>query len=230
MGKCVADSAESSTGHRARLRERLFEGGGEALLDHELVEYLLTLTIRRIDTKPIAKRLISQFGGIGQLLGADAVTLKREGLSDAAIGALKIAEATALRLLETRFEQRPILSSWDALGDYLQAAMAHSPIEEVRVLFLNAKNMLLANEAMWRGSVDEAAVHVREVISRAMALGATAIIIVHNHPSGDPSPSQQDIRLTKDLIEAGRHMRVTVHDHIIVGSQGRSSMKALGLI
>ena len=106
------------------------------------------------------------------------------------IGALKIAEASALRLLETRVEGRPILSSWDALGDYLQAAMAHSPVEEVRVLFLNAKNMLLANEAMWRGSVDEASVHVREVISRAIALGATAIIIVHNHPSGDPSPSQ----------------------------------------
>jgi len=195
-----------------------------------LVEYLLTLTIKRIDTKPIAKRLIGQFGGIGQLLGADAATLGREGLSETTIAALKIAEATALRLLEARVEGRPILSSWDALGDYLQAAMAHSPIEEVRVLFLNAKNMLLANEAMWRGSVDEAAVHVREVISRAIQLGATAIIIVHNHPSGDPSPSSQDIRLTKDLIDAGRHMRVTVHDHVIVGSQGRSSMKAMGLI
>lgn len=226
----MADSADDSAGHRARLRERLFEGGSKALLDHELIEYLLALTIPRRDTKPMAKRLISQFGGIGQLLGADAATLKREGLSDASIAALKIAEASALRLLESRFEQRPILSSWDALGDYLQAAMAHSAIEEVRVLFLNAKNMLLANEAMWRGSVDEAAVHVREVISRAIALGATAIIIVHNHPSGDPSPSSQDIRLTKDLIEAGRHMRVTVHDHVIVGSQGRSSMKALGLI
>ncbi len=107
--------------------------------------------------------------------------------------------------------------------------MAHSPVEQVRVLFLNAKNMLLANEAMWTGSVDEASVHVREVIARAIALGATAIIIVHN-PSGDPSPSQQDIRLTKDLIEAGRHMKITVHDHVIVGSQGRSSMKAMGLI
>jgi DNA repair protein RadC len=230
MGSCVADSAEQSTGHRARLRERLFEGGPKALLDHELVEYLLTLTIKRIDTKPMAKRLINQFGGVGQLLGADSETLRREGLSDPSIAALKIAEATALRLLETRFEQRPILSSWDALGDYLQAAMAHSPIEEVRVLFLNAKNMLLANEAMWRGSVDEAAVHVREVISRAIQLGATAIIIVHNHPSGDPSPSSQDIRLTKDLIEAGRHMKISVHDHVIVGSHGRSSMKALGLI
>ena len=230
MGECVADSADDSTGHRARLRRRLFVGGSKALLDHELVEYLLALAIPRRDTKPMAKALIARFGGVGPLLSADSDALRREGLSEGVIGALKIAEATALRLLETRVEGRPILSSWDALGDYLQAAMAHSPVEEVRVLFLNAKNMLLANEAMWRGSVDEAAVHVREVISRAIALGATALIIVHNHPSGDPSPSQQDIRLTKDLIEAGRHMKVTVHDHVIVGSQGRSSMKALGLI
>ena len=226
----MADQPSNASGHRSRLRARLFEGGGKALLDHELVEYLLALAIPRRDTKEQAKALIARYGGIGPLLSADAERLRREGLSDGVIGALKIAEATALRLLETRIEERPILSSWDALGDYLQAAMAHSPIEEVRVLFLNAKNMLLANEAMWRGSVDEASVHVREVISRAIQLGATAIIIVHNHPSGDPSPSSQDIRLTKDLIEAGRHMRVTVHDHVIVGSQGRSSMKALGLI
>ena len=226
----MADSGAGSTGHRARLRQRLFDEGGKSLLDHELVEYLLALAIPRRDTKAQAKALIDHFGGIGPLLDADAGTLRREGLSDGIIGALKIAEATALRLLETRIEGKPILSSWDALGDYLQAAMAHSPIEVVRVLFLNAKNMLLSNEAMWRGSVDEAAVHVREVISRAIQLGATAIIIVHNHPSGDPSPSAQDIRLTKDLIEAGRHMRVAVHDHVIVGSQGRSSMKALGLI
>jgi DNA repair protein RadC len=224
------NSAGQSSGHRARLRQRLFDGGGKALLDHELVEYLLALAIPRRDTKAQAKMLIDRFGGIGPLLSADAEALRREGLSDGVVAALKIAEAAALRLLETRIEGRPILSSWEALGDYLQAAMAHSPVEEVRVLFLNAKNMLLANEAMWRGSVDEAAVHVREVISRAISLGATAIIIVHNHPSGDPSPSQQDIRLTRDLIEAGRHMRVTVHDHVIVGSQGRSSMKALGLI
>ena len=226
----MADHAPSASGHRARLRQRLFDGGGEALLDHELVEYLLALAIPRRDTKAQAKSLIARFGGIGPLLCADAEALRREGLSDGMIGALKIAQATVLRLLETKIEGRPVLSSWDALGDYLQAAMAHSPVEEVRVLFLNAKNMLLANEALWRGSVDEASVHVREVIARSIALGATAIIIVHNHPSGDPSPSQQDIRLTRDLIEAGRHMRVTVHDHVIVGTQGRSSMKALGLI
>ena len=226
----MGQSDHHGEGHRARLRQRLLEGGESALLDHELVEYLLALAIPRRDTKAQAKQLIDRFGGIGPLLAADSEALRREGLTDGMIGALKIAEASALRLLETRIEGRPVLSSWEALGDYLQARMGHSPVEEVRILFLNARNMLLANEALWRGSVDEAAVHVREVIARAIALGATAIIIVHNHPSGDPSPSSQDIRLTRELIEAGRHMKVTVHDHVIVGRQGRSSMKALGLI
>ena len=219
-----------SSGHRARLRKRFLDGGSTGFHDYELIEYLLTLSIPRVDTKPLAKRLIHDFGGIGPLLGASADALRREGLTDAAIGALKIAEATALRLLETRIEGQPVLSSWDALGDYLHATMAHRRTEEVRILFLNAKNMLLANEALWQGSVDEASVHVREVIARAIALGATALIIVHNHPSGDPTPSQQDIRLTRDLVEAGRHMKVTVHDHVIVGASGRTSMRATGLI
>jgi len=224
------DDTPGASGHRARLRQRLLDSGAGGLLDHELVEYLLALTIPRVDTKPRAKRLLHDFGGIGPLLSASADTLRRDGLTDPTIAALKIAQATALRLLETRVEARPILSSWDALCDYLHAAMAHSRVEEVRVLFLNAKNMLLANEALWQGSVDEASVHVREVIARAIALGATALIIVHNHPSGDPSPSQQDIRLTRDLVEAGRHMKVTVHDHVIVGASGRTSMRAMGLI
>jgi DNA repair protein RadC len=224
------DYAETASGHRARLRKRLLDGGAAGFHDYELLEYLLALTIPRVDTKPLAKRLLHDFGGIGPLLGASADTLRREGLTDPTIGALKIAEATALRLLEVRMESGPVLSSWDALSDYLHAAMAHSPVEQVRVLFLNAKNMLLANEALWQGSVDEASVHVREVIARAIALGATALIIVHNHPSGDPTPSQQDIRLTRDLVEAGRHMKVTVHDHVIVGAQGRTSLRAMGLI
>jgi DNA repair protein RadC len=231
MDARISKSGEADkAGHRGRLRERLLEGGAAGFHDYELIEYLLTLTIPRVDTKPLAKRLLNDFGGIGPLLGASADTLRREGLSDAAVGALKIAEATALRLLETRIEGRPVLSSWEALGDYLHATMAHRRTEEVRVLFLNAKNMLLANEALWQGSVDEASVHVREVIARAIALGATALIVVHNHPSGDPTPSQQDIRLTRDLVEAGRHMKVTVHDHVIVGAQGRTSMRAMGLI
>src|SRR6185503_2111631 len=138
----MGDQPTDSAGHRARLRQRLFEGGGKALLDHELVEYLLALAIPRRDTKAQARELIAKFGGIGPLLSASAETLKREGLSDTVIGALKIADATALRLLETRVEGQPVLSSWDALCDYLHAAMAHSRTEQVRVLFLNAKNML----------------------------------------------------------------------------------------
>ena len=230
-GHVTADgNARQSAGHRARLRRKLLDAGPDAFHDYELLEYLLSLTIPRVDTKPLAKRLLHDFGGIGPLLSASPDSLKRERLSEATIAALKIAQATALRLLEARIEDKPVLSSWDALGDYLYAAMAHARIEEVRVLFLNAKNMLIANEALWQGSVDEASVHVREVIARAIALGATAIIIVHNHPSGDPSPSQQDIRLTRDLVEAGRHMKVTVHDHVIVGANGRTSMRAMGLI
>ena len=224
------DEAEGASGHRARLRHRLLAAGAEAFQDYELIEYLLALTIPRVDTKPLAKRLIHDFGGIGPLLSANSDTLRREGLTDPTIGALKIAQATALRLLESRLEEKPVLSSWASLGDYLHAAMAHARVEEVRILFLNTKNMLIANEALWRGSVDEASVHVREVIARAIALGATALIIVHNHPSGDPTPSNQDIRLTRDLVEAGRHMKVAVHDHVIVGAQGRTSMRALGLI
>ena len=231
MDARVSKPEESdSAGHRARLRKRLLEAGADGFHDYELIEYLLTLTIPRVDTKPLAKRLLHDFGGIGGLLGASADRLRREGVSEAAIAALKIAEATALRLLEARIEGQPILSSWDALGDYLHAAMAHKRVEEVRILFLNAKNMLLANEALWQGSVDEASVHVREVIARAIALGATALIIIHNHPSGDPTPSQQDIRLTRDLVDAGRHMKVTVHDPVIVGANGRTSMRAMGLI
>jgi DNA repair protein RadC len=229
-GRAITNEENDSAGHRSRLRKRLLDAGPGGFHDYELVEYLLTLTIPRVDTKPLAKRLIEDFGGIGPLLCASAGALKREGLSEATIAALKIAEATALRLLETRTEEAPILSSWDALGDYLHAAMAHRRTEEVRILFLNARNMLIANEALWQGSVDEASVHVREVIARAIALGATALIVVHNHPSGDPTPSQQDIRLTRELVEAGRHMKVTVHDHVIVGAQGRTSMRAMGLI
>jgi len=229
-GHASTTGEKDSAGHRSRLRKRFLDGGLKGFHDYELIEYLLSLTIPRVDTKPLAKRLLDDFGGIGALLGASAGALRREGISEAAIGALKIAEATALRMLEARIEGQPVLSSWEALGDYLHAQMAHRRTEEVRILFLNAKNMLIANEALWQGSVDEASVHVREVIARAIALGATAIIIVHNHPSGDPTPSQADVKLTRELVEAGRHMKVAVHDHVIVGTQGQSSLRALGLM
>ena len=227
----MADLSTDGSGHRARLRQRLFEGGPDALLDHELVEYLLALALPRRDTKPLAKKLLAEFGGFGALLSADAQAIARVGdVSEGAAAALKIAQAAALRLLQSEVRARPVLGSWEALLDYLHADMAHNPVERVRVLFLNAKNMLIRDEAMSEGSVDEAAVYVREVMRRALDYHATALILVHNHPSGDPSPSQQDIRLTRDIVEAGRHLRIAVHDHVIIGSSGHSSLRALGLI
>ena len=227
----MADTSLDGSGHRARLRQRLFEGGPDALLDHELVEYLLALALPRRDTKPLAKKLIHEFGGFGALLTADGRSICRIGdVSEGAAAAIKIAQAAALRLLESGIQGRPVLGSWQALLDYLHADMAHEATERVRVLYLNAKNMLIRNEPASEGSVDEAAVYIREVIRRALELQASALIIVHNHPSGDSTPSQQDIRLTRNLIEAGRHLGISVHDHIIVASRGHSSLRALGLI
>jgi len=220
-----------ASGHRSRLRKRLIEGGPEALLDHELVEYLLALAIPRRDTKPLARKLIQDFGGFGGLLSADAEAIARIGdLSEGGVAALKIVQAAALRLLRSKVEARPMLGSWQALLDYLHADMAHNPVERVRILFLNAKNMLIRDEPMSEGSIDEAAVYIREIIRRALDYHATAIILVHNHPSGDPQPSQQDIKLTREIIEAGRHLKIAVHDHIIIGAGGHSSLRAMGLI
>jgi DNA repair protein RadC len=227
----MADASTDGSGHRARLRRRLFEGGPDALLDHELVEYLLALAIPRRDTKPLAKKLLDAFGGFGALMTADAEAIARVGeIGDTAVAALKTAHAAALRLLREEVTARPVLGSWQALLDYLRADMAHEGIERVRILFLNAKNLLIRDEPMWEGSVDESAVHVREIMRRALDLHAVALILVHNHPSGDPSPSPQDIRITRDIIEAGRHLKISVHDHIIIGANGHASMKALGLI
>jgi len=226
-----APTRHDGEGHRGRLRQRLFDGGTEALLDHELIEYLLGLAIPRRDTKTIAKRLIEEFGGIGPLLAADKSALIRKGgLSETSAAAIKIVQAAALRMLKVEMAIQPILAGWQAVIDYLQADMAHIQIERVRVLHLNGRNMLLRDELVSEGSIDEAAVHVREVIRRAMDLGSAALILVHNHPSGDPQPSKQDIALTKDIIEAGRHLGIRVHDHVIIGRNGNSSLRALGLI
>ena len=219
------------TGHRARLRKRLIEGGHEALLDHELVEYLLTLAIPRRDTKPLAKKLITEFGGLGPLLSADAEALARIGkLSEGAVAALMIAKATALRLLADPLHDRPILSNWQALIDYLHADMAHEPIERVRVLHLDGKNVLIRDELVTEGSIDQAAVYVREIIRRAIDLHASAKILVHNHPSGDPSPSKADIQLTREVAEAARPLGITLHDHLIIGTRGQTSLRSQGLI
>jgi DNA repair protein RadC len=219
------------TGHRARLRKRLITGGPEALLDHELVEYLLALAIPRRDTKPLAKKLIHEFGGIGGLLTADAEAIARiDGVGETAVAALKIVQAATLRVLRSKVADQPILASWQAMLDYLRVDMAHMTTERVRVLHLNSKNMLIRDEVMAEGSIDQAAIHTREVIRRAIDLGSAAIILVHNHPSGDPAPSRADISLTRDIAEAGKRLGIQVHDHVIIGANGHSSMRALGLI
>lgn len=211
------------------MRQRLL--GGAGLLDHELIEYLLATAIPRRDTKPLAKNLLREFGGIGGVLTADAdALLKQDGMGETAVAALKIAQACALRLVQTHTESRPILSNWQALLDYLHADMAHHGVERFRVLHLNTKNMLIRDEVMSKGSIDQAAVHVREVIRRAIDLNSSALILVHNHPSGDPSPSSADIEVTRNIAEAGRRLGIAVHDHLIIGARGHVSLRSQGLI
>ncbi len=227
----MADAPTDGTGHRARLRKRLIEGGPDALLDHELVEYLLALAIPRRDTKPMAKRLIDEFGGLGGLLNADPEALMRDGkLSEVAAAALMIAKAAALRLLAAPLKDAPVLSNWQALLDYLHADMAHSRIEKVRALYLDSKNTLIRDELVSEGSIDQAAIYVREVIRRAIDLHASGLILVHNHPSGDPAPSKADIQLTREIAEAARPLGITLHDHVIIGTGGHNSLRSMGLV
>lgn len=225
------DEIDDLKGHRGRLRKRLFEGGGDVLLDHELIEYLLAIAIPRVDTKALAKTLMREFGGIGGVLTADAEALGRvKGMGEISTAAIKIAHAAAIRLLQSQVSDRPVLANWQALLDYLRADMAHHAIERFRVLHLNTKNMLIRDEVMSKGSIDQAAVYVREVIRRAIDLGSASIILVHNHPSGDPSPSRADIEITRTIAEAGKRLGITVHDHIVMGTGGHVSLRAQGLI
>lgn len=222
---------QSAAGHRARLRARLLEGGGEGLHDYEIVEYLLATALPRIDTKPIAKRLLKEFGGAAGLFAAEPAALKRvEGVGDGAVAAIRVVKAAALLMLKAEIEAKPVLASWQALLDYLRADMAHLAVERVRVLHLNARNMLIRDEAMGDGSIDQASIYTREVMKRAMELGAASIILVHNHPSGDAAPSRQDIAMTREIVEAGKKLGIAVHDHVIVAANGHASLRAMGLI
>ena len=226
-----SDPPPDAAGHRARLRQRLADNGQTALLDHELIEYLLALAIPRRDTKPLAYALLREFGGIGGVLSADTASLARvPGMGETSVAAIKVAHAAAIRLVKAGIEDRPVLANWQALLDYLRADMAHHAVERFRVLHLNARNMLIRDEVMSEGSIDQAAVYVREVVKRALELGSAAIILVHNHPSGDPAPSRADIDITKAIAAAGKPLGLSVHDHLIMGTQGHASLRAQGLI
>jgi len=226
-----ADAGHDPSGHRARLRKRLLEGGAEALADHEVVEYLLMTAIPRKDTKPIARTLLTRFGGLAGVFNADSAALAAHpGMGETSAAAIRIVSLAARRLARARATEAPVLASWQALLDYLTIDMAHLTVERVRVLYLDTKNRLIRDEHASDGSLDEAAIHPREVIRRALDLGAAALIIVHNHPSGNPEPSRADIQITKRIAEAGRLLGVEVHDHVIIGKEGSVSLKTKGLI
>ena len=222
---------QGASGHRARLRKRLLEGGVEALADHEVIEYLLMTAIPRRDVKPLARSLVQRFGGLAGVLNTDPMTLARHpGMGDTSAAALKIVAVAARRMARAQVAQQPVLASWQALLDYLTIDMAHLTVERVRVLYLNAQNKLIHDEHVGDGSLDEAAIHPREVIRRALDLGAAALILVHNHPSGVAEPSRADIQITNRIAEAGRLLGIAVHDHIIISRTGHVSLKSKGLI
>lgn len=226
------------TGHRDRLRERFLKGGDSALADYELLELLLFMAIPRRDVKPLAKNLLSYFGTLSGVFHAGAEEFARfnesrpapERISDLAITSLKTVEAAAFLMMKQDLLKKPILNSWDRLLGYLKASMAHERKEHFRLLFLNKKNELIADETQQTGTVDHTPAYPREIMKRALELGATAIILVHNHPSGDMTPSQPDISMTKDIIAAGKPFSIIIHDHLIVSKNGISSMRNLGLI
>jgi DNA repair protein RadC len=218
-------------GHRARLRSRFLSGGGNALADHELIEMLLFLAVPRRDTKPIARALITQFGSYAAAISASVPDLLGvEGLGEAGVAALKIVQTAAQRLAKAEVLYRPILSNWERLIEYLQAVLAREKIEQFRILFLDNRNRLLADEPQARGTVNHTPVYPREVVKRALDLHATAIILVHNHPSGDPAPSQEDIATTKEIKAAATALSIVLHDHIIIGNGQWLSFRKTGLL
>ncbi|WP_346504502.1 DNA repair protein RadC [Terasakiella sp. SH-1] len=218
-------------GHRKRLRERFLKSGGEALHDYELLELLLFGAIPRGDVKPLAKRLIKSFGSFADVISADPRTLLLEdGLGEAAVCSLKASQAGAIRLAQEQVLNKPVLSSWQTLLDYCRASMAYHGVEQFRVLYLNRKNVLIADELQQRGTIDHTPVYPREVIKRALELEASALIMVHNHPSGDTTPSRADIDMTKRIRDIARPLSLELHDHVIVSRKGYYSFKSHSLL
>jgi DNA repair protein RadC len=217
-------------GHRQRLRERMIASGAESLPDYELLEVILFAARARGDVKPVAKALLAHFGGFAEMMSAEPDALAAAGLNLAGIAAIKAAREAALRLMRAELQQRPVVNSWDKLIDYCSAQVSHGKIEEFHILFLDRRNVLIKDERQQRGTIDHTPVYPREVVKRALELGASALILVHNHPSGDPTPSKADIAVTQDIKKAAAPLGVVLHDHVIIGRNRHTSLRELGEI
>jgi DNA repair protein RadC len=232
LGERPPDSSvHGAEGHRARMRTRLLQTGPDSLADHELLEMVLFLALPRRDTKPLSRSLLQRFGSFAGVIAAPIADLHTvDGLGEAAAAALKTVQAAALRLIRAEIVDRPVLANWDALIDYLTAVLARERIEQFRILFLDNRNRLLADEAQSRGTINHTPVYPREVVKRAIELRATALILVHNHPSGDPTPSREDIAMTNEVRAAAKLLDIVLHDHIIVGNGTWKSFRREGLL
>lgn len=227
----LEDATPHYHGHRERLRARFREAGPDAVADYELLELVLFRAIPQRDVKPLAKQLIEKFGSFAEVIAAPETRLREvKGLGDAAITEMKIVQAAAGRLARGQVKGRAVLSSWSSVLDYCRTEMAFAEKEQFRILFLDKRNQLIADEVQQTGTVDHTPVYPREVVKRALELSATAIILVHNHPGGDPTPSRADIQMTQQILEIAKPLGIAVHDHIIVAKQGHTSMKGLRLI
>ena len=224
-------SPVTAEGHRARMRARLLTAGPDAVADHELLEMVLFLALPRRDTKPIARALLTRFGSFAGAISAPLPDLRSvEGLGDAGSAALKLVQAAGQRLLRAELAERPVLNDWDKLMDYLGAMLSRERTEQFRVLYLDGRNRLLADEAQSRGTVNHTPVYPREVVKRALELHATALILVHNHPSGDPAPSPDDVAMTRLVQQAAQALSVVLHDHVIIGNGAWFSFRKQGLL
>ena len=221
----------TAEGHRARMRQRLLTAGPDAVADHELLEMMLFIALPRRDTKPIARALLTRFGSFAAAVSATPHELRAiEGLGEAGVACLKTVQAAALRFMRAEIMDRPVLSNWERLTDYLTAVTSRERIEQFRILFLDSKNRLLADEAQSRGTVNHTPVYPREVVKRALELHATALILVHNHPSGDPAPSTEDLAMTAQIKAAAAALSIALHDHVIVGNGRTFSFRAEGCL
>ena len=225
-----ADAKPHYAGHRERLRARFLKAP-ESLADYEVLEMLLFNAIPQRDTKPLAKELIEKFGGLSEVLNAEEARLREvKGVKDRAVTELRLAREAGLRLSQSKVMKKDVIGSWTALLEYCAASMAHNPTEHFRILFLDRKNHLIADEVQQKGTVDHTPVYPREVVKRALELNASALILVHNHPSGDPTPSGADIEMTKQIVETAKPLGIEVHDHLVVGKGRHASFRTLGLI